>query len=73
MQCGLGFFNAAIVHLILHGFYKAYLFFSANEEVGLSKPQQSLNIKIKPTQTLIILFFGVAGAFLFAYLTGKGC
>ncbi|WP_225974556.1 proton-conducting transporter transmembrane domain-containing protein [Arachidicoccus ginsenosidivorans] len=27
MQCGLGFFNAAVVHLILHGFYKAYLFY----------------------------------------------
>jgi NAD(P)H-quinone oxidoreductase subunit 5 len=25
MQCGLGFFNAA-VGTILHGFYKAYLF-----------------------------------------------
>jgi NAD(P)H-quinone oxidoreductase subunit 5 len=72
MQCGLGFFNAAIVHLILHGFYKAYLFLSASEEVGLAKPQQSLSIKIKPTQALIVLFFGVAGAVLFAYLTGKG-
>ena len=29
MQCGLGFFNAAIAHLILHGFYKAYLFLSS--------------------------------------------
>jgi NADH:ubiquinone oxidoreductase subunit 5 (subunit L)/multisubunit Na+/H+ antiporter MnhA subunit len=32
-------FNAAVVHLILHGFYKAYLFLSAGEEIGLSKPQ----------------------------------
>lgn len=72
MQCGLGFFNAAVVHLILHGFYKAYLFLSASEEVGLVKPQQSQSIKIKPTQALIVLFFGVVGAVLFAYLTGKG-
>ena len=31
MQCGLGYFNAAIAHLILHGFYKAYLFLSSGE------------------------------------------
>jgi NAD(P)H-quinone oxidoreductase subunit 5 len=71
MQCGLGFFNAAMVHLILHGFYKAYLFLSAGEEVGLAKPQQPASIKIKPAQAAIVLFFGTMGAFLFAYLTGK--
>lgn len=72
MQCGLGFFNAAVVHLILHGFYKAYLFLSAGEEIQLSKPQKPLNITIKPLQAIVVLIFGVIGAFLFAYLTGKG-
>ena len=72
MQCGLGFFNAAVVHLILHGFYKAYLFLSAGEDISQSKPQKPLNITIKPLQAIIVLLFGVIGAFLFAYLTGKG-
>ncbi|MFB0910856.1 MAG: proton-conducting transporter membrane subunit [Flavobacterium sp.] len=72
MQCGLGFFNAAVVHLLLHGFYKAYLFLSAGEEIGHSKPQKPTPIKIKPLQAIIVLFFGILGAFLFAYLTGKG-
>jgi NAD(P)H-quinone oxidoreductase subunit 5 len=72
MQCGLGFFNAAVVHLILHGFYKAYLFLSAGEEIGNSKPQRTIHIKIKPFQAVIVLVFGVLGAFMFAYLTGKG-
>ena len=72
MQCGLGFFNAAVVHLILHGFYKAYLFLSAGEEIGQIKPQKPLHITIKPLQAIVVLFFGVLGAFLFAYLTGKG-
>lgn len=72
MQCGLGFFNAAVVHLILHGFYKAHLFLSAGEEIGHSKPQKTKNIKIKPFQAVIVLLFGVLGATLFAYLTGKG-
>jgi NAD(P)H-quinone oxidoreductase subunit 5 len=72
MQCGLGFFNAAVVHLILHGFYKAHLFLSAGEEVGYAKPSKPVEVKIKPLQAVIVLFFGVLGAFIFAYLTGKG-
>lgn len=72
MQCGLGLFNAAIVHLMLHGFYKAYLFLSAGEEVQQTKPQKPLHITIKPSQAIVVLFFGVLGAFLFNFLTGKG-
>jgi NAD(P)H-quinone oxidoreductase subunit 5 len=72
MQCGLGLFNAAVVHLILHGFYKAYLFLSAGEEVQQTKPQKPLHITIKPLQALVVLLFGVSGAFLFNFLTGKG-
>jgi NAD(P)H-quinone oxidoreductase subunit 5 len=56
--------------LLLHGFYKAYLFLSAGE-MGHSKPQKTTPIKIKPLQAIIVLFFGILGAFLFAYLTGK--
>ncbi len=72
MQCGLGFFNAAVVHLILHGFYKAYLFLASGEEIALSKPQEPLKIRIKPLQALVVFFFGVLGAIFFAFLTGKG-
>jgi NAD(P)H-quinone oxidoreductase subunit 5 len=72
MQCGLGFFNAAVVHLILHGFYKAYLFLSAGDGIEHSKPEQPLQIRIKPLQAVVVLFFGVLGAVLFALLTGKG-
>jgi hypothetical protein len=45
------FFNAAVVHLILHGFYKAYLFFVSWRRIGLSKPQAHL--KIKPFKLLL--------------------
>lgn len=71
MQCGLGFFNAAVAHLILHGFYKAYLFLSSGEEIALSNPQKPLKIKIKPLQAIVVLIFGVGGAILFTLLTGK--
>jgi NAD(P)H-quinone oxidoreductase subunit 5 len=72
MQCGLGFFNAAVVHLILHGFYKAYLFLSSGEEIEQTKPEKSIHLKIKPLQAIFVLFFGVLGAYLFATWTGKG-
>lgn len=72
MQCGLGFFNAAVAHLILHGFYKAYLFLSSGEEIRQTVPKQEESLKIKPFQALIVLIFGVTGAYLFAFLTGKG-
>lgn len=72
MQCGLGYFNAAVVHLILHGFYKAYLFLSSGEEVAQTKPEKPMPLKIKPLQAIVVLLFGVLGAYLFAIWTGKG-
>ncbi|MFY9243676.1 MAG: proton-conducting transporter membrane subunit [Polaribacter sp.] len=72
MQCGLGFFNAAVAHLILHGFYKAYLFLSSGEEILQTKPEKDKPIKIKPFQALVVLAFGGLGAYLFAIWTGKG-
>jgi NAD(P)H-quinone oxidoreductase subunit 5 len=72
MQCGLGFFNAAIVHLLLHGFYKAYLFLSSGEHIEASVPNNPVSIRIKPSQAALVLVFGVLGAYLFAELTRKG-
>lgn len=72
MQCGLGFFNAAVAHLILHGFYKAYLFLSSGEEIAHSKPQNPPQIRIKPFQAVVVLLFGFLGAVLFSLFTGKG-
>ncbi len=71
MQCGLGFFNAAIAHLILHGFYKAYLFLSSGEEIAHTAPKKPAKIKIKPFQAFVVLLFSLAGAFFFSLLTGK--
>lgn len=71
MQCGLGFFNAAIAHLILHGFYKAYLFLSSGEQILQSVPTASPRIKITAIQAIAVGVFGILGALLFAFLTGK--
>ena len=72
MQCGLGFFNAAVVHLILHGFYKSYLFLSSGEEIAQTKPETAISLKIKSIQVVFVILFGVLGAILFATWTGKG-
>lgn len=72
MQCGLGFFNAAVAHLILHGFYKAYLFLSSGEEIEQTNPEKPTFQKIKPLQVLALGLYGVLGALLFIYWTGKG-
>lgn len=71
MQCGLGFFNAAVVHLILHGFYKAYLFLSSGEEIEQTKPTKPKKLKIEPLQAMVVLLFGGLGAYLFLIWTGK--
>lgn len=72
MQCGLGFFNAAVVHLILHGFYKAYLFLSSGENIQASAPKKPLPIQIRPLQAVAVIVAGILGALIFATLTGKG-
>jgi NAD(P)H-quinone oxidoreductase subunit 5 len=72
MQCGLGFYNAAVVHLILHGFYKAYLFLSSGEEIQHAAPKSTEQIRIKPLQALLVLIYGILAAILFSLITGKG-
>lgn len=72
MQCGLGFYNAAVVHLILHGFYKAYLFLASGEEIEHSAPKTVAQISIKPLQAFAVLIYGVLAAYFFTLITGKG-
>jgi NAD(P)H-quinone oxidoreductase subunit 5 len=75
MQAGLGFFGAAITHLILHGFYKAYQFLSAGEQVEHTSPEAAAHTTgrlANATGVVVTLLTGLAGGALFAVLTGKG-
>ena len=72
MQAGLGFFGAAITHLILHGFYKAYHFLSASGAVERTAPTDHENPDTGLAGTAVIVATGLAGGALFAALTGKG-
>ncbi|SEA35899.1 NAD(P)H-quinone oxidoreductase subunit 5 [Arachidicoccus rhizosphaerae] len=72
MQCGLGFFNAAVVHLILHGCYKAYLFLSSGEEIEHLSPKKPQRPSRTKWQTAFVFALGILGALFFAWITGKG-
>jgi len=74
MQAGLGFFGAAITHLILHGFYKAYLFLSASGAVEQTTPATTTEKTGSNTLvgTAVAVPTAVVGGALFAVLTGKG-
>jgi NAD(P)H-quinone oxidoreductase subunit 5 len=72
LQCGLGFFTAAITHLILHGFYKAYLFLSSGSAIAHNAPATGKEAGTKHWHLAVIIFSGLAGGILFSFLTGKG-
>jgi NAD(P)H-quinone oxidoreductase subunit 5 len=75
MQAGLGFFGAAITHLVLHGFYKAYQFLSSGSRVERTSPAEA-TATVPSGVTLpgvgVTLLTGLAGGVVFAWLTGKG-
>lgn len=71
LQCGLGFFAAAVTHLIVHGFYKAYLFLSTGGQVT-KKPPTKGDHDTSLASVAVALVAAVAGGAVFATLTGKG-
>ncbi len=72
LQCGLGFFTAAITHLILHGFYKAFLFLSSGTRVAHTVPSDKDRTIAGPAKLPVILLSGILGGWLFAAMTSKG-
>lgn len=71
LQAGLGFFAAALTHLILHGFYKAYFFLASGSVVAPSRPKPASSGTGSVLGSLLSLAAAVAGGSLFAALTGK--
>jgi NAD(P)H-quinone oxidoreductase subunit 5 len=73
MQAGLGFFGAAITHLVLHGFYKAYQFLASGGQVAHERPPETEPAdSTGPADVAVIALTALAGGALFALLTGKG-
>jgi NAD(P)H-quinone oxidoreductase subunit 5 len=71
LQCGLGFFAAAIAHLILHGFYKAYLFLASGSVVEATRPQGESDSALTAVPWVVTGATALAGGIVFAWLTGK--
>jgi NAD(P)H-quinone oxidoreductase subunit 5 len=72
LECGLGFFAAAITHLILHGFYKAYLFLSSGDSVEQKSIKKNDNQGFNLWHLPVLLISGLVGGYIFALTTGKG-
>ncbi len=71
MQAGLGFFAAAVTHLLLHGLYKAYQFLASGGRVAHEGPAGSDAGGTDVVGVAVGAATGVAGAGLFVVLTGK--
>jgi NAD(P)H-quinone oxidoreductase subunit 5 len=71
LQGGLGFVPAAIAHLLLHGFYKAYLFLASGSVVEHTQPEPRDHPGPTLLSGLVTLVTALAGGVLFATLTGK--
>ncbi|WP_435099342.1 proton-conducting transporter transmembrane domain-containing protein [Halorubrum sp. N11] len=75
MQAGLGFFGAAITHLVLHGFYKAYQFLGSGggvERTSPSKAKAHVTSGSGVVDVAVTLLTGLAGGAVFVLVTGKG-
>ncbi|GAB3310410.1 proton-conducting transporter membrane subunit [Haloplanus salinarum] len=73
MQAGLGFFGAAITHLVLHGCYKAYRFLGSGEGIERESPtKRTARGSTGAAGVAVIAGTALAGGVLFGTLTGKG-
>ncbi|MBV0901894.1 proton-conducting transporter transmembrane domain-containing protein [Haloarcula salina] len=73
MQAGLGFFGAAVTHLILHGCYKAYQFLSTGDRVEQRAPtDEGARRSTGVVEVAVTAVTAVSGGAVFALLTGKG-
>jgi NAD(P)H-quinone oxidoreductase subunit 5 len=71
LQCGLGFIPAAIAHLLLHGFYKAYLFLASGTAVEHTTPGTPSRSGPGLLDGLVTGGAAIGGGVLFITLTGK--
>ena len=74
LQAGLGYFGAALTHLVLHGFYKAYLFLGSGRQVEQTSPSPSApeTSGFGVVGATVTVLTAAAGGAVFAILTGKG-
>lgn len=72
LQCGLGFFSAAVTHLLLHGFYKGYLFLNVGSSIKQVHPDQQQDGQWSFPSLVEMFVTAVLAGGVFVVLTGKG-
>lgn len=73
VQAGLGFFGAAVTHLVLHGLYKAHQFLSSGGQIEQTDPTTGSTARsLGLAGGVVTLLTATAGGVVFALLTGKG-
>jgi NAD(P)H-quinone oxidoreductase subunit 5 len=70
VQCGLGFFAAAMAHLALHGLYKASLFLGAGSAVVIPLKRRARQVSTGASVAAAVAA-GIAGGGAFALVSGK--
>lgn len=65
VQCGLGLFSSALIHLFCHGVFKSYLFLTT----GSILEERNVGFKnvLTPLNLLLALFCGISMGLSFAY------
>ncbi|AWN16219.1 NADH-quinone oxidoreductase subunit L [Salinisphaera sp. LB1] len=65
MECGLGLYNLAMLHLLAHSFYKAHCFLTAGEMVATSTRRSCTPASAKPSGARWLFIAGIAGGVIF--------
>ncbi len=69
MQCGLGAFGAAALHLVGHSFYKAYAFLSSGSHAGPKPSPIELDGRAAPPASLGAVLASVCAGVALVFLT----
>lgn len=69
VQCGLGFFSAAVAHIILHGMFKSYLFLAS----GSAAKEKRFDVNYFPNikSLSVSLLCGALGSYCFAIFSHR--
>lgn len=68
-QCGLGFFPAALAHLVTHGMFKAYLFLSSG--YAAQETRYDKKTLLSKGDLFLATVCGVTGSLCFSFISGK--
>lgn len=70
VECALGQYGLALLHLVAHSCYKAYAFLSAGGEVEAHLQKQLAPARLPSASTLPLLFLATAGIITGLYISG---